>query len=69
MTETLAHGYSSESTHREQTNEYQYDRVLDDFQKSLCPCALDECSLSIGRVNPLMPQSSKISSRNHLMDL
>ena len=24
---------------------------LDGFQKSLCPCALDESSLSIGRVN------------------
>ena len=27
MTETLAHGYSSESTHREPPNEYQHDRV------------------------------------------
>ena len=24
---------------------------LDGFQKSLCPCALDKSSLSIGRVN------------------
>ena len=27
MTETLVHGYSSESTQREQSNEYQHDRV------------------------------------------
>ena len=27
MTETLVHGYSSESTHRELSNEYQHDRV------------------------------------------
>ena len=27
MTETLAHGYSSESTQRELSNEYQHDRV------------------------------------------
>ena len=27
MTETLAYGYSSESTHRELSNEYQHDRV------------------------------------------
>ena len=39
MTETLAHGYSSENTQREPPNEYQYDRVLDGFQKSLCALA------------------------------
>ena len=27
MTETLAHGYSSDSTQRELSNEYQHDRV------------------------------------------
>ena len=27
MTETLAHGYSSESTQRDLSNEYQHDRV------------------------------------------
>ena len=27
MTETLANGYSSESTRRELSNEYQHDRV------------------------------------------
>ena len=34
MSETLAHGYSSESTQRELSNEYHHDRVLDGFQKS-----------------------------------
>ena len=50
MTETLAYGYSYESTQRELSNEYQDDRVLDGFQKYLHLCALDERSLSIGRV-------------------
>ena len=27
MTETLAHGYSDESTQQELSNEYQHDRV------------------------------------------
>ena len=35
MTETLAHGYSSESTLRELYNEYQYDKVKMYF-KNLC---------------------------------
>ena len=33
MTETLAHGYSSESTERELSNEYQHDRVWVFFKK------------------------------------
>ena len=55
MTETLAHGYSSESAQLELSNEYQHDRGLDGFQKSLHPCAFEECSLSIKRVK--MPVS------------
>ena len=35
MTETMAYGYSSESTQRELSNEYQYDRVSMIF-KNLC---------------------------------
>ena len=35
MTETLAYGYSSESTQRELSNEYQHDRVQMVF-KNLC---------------------------------
>ena len=34
MTETLANGYSSESTRRELSNEYQEDRVSMVFQES-----------------------------------
>ena len=49
MTETLAYGYSSESTQVELSNEYQHDMVKMVF-KSLRPCALDESSLSIRRV-------------------
>ena len=39
MTETLANGYSSESTHRELSNEYQHDRVEMIF-KNLCVLVL-----------------------------
>ena len=35
MTETLAHGYSSEIAQRELSNEYQHDRVLMVFKNSL----------------------------------
>ena len=56
MTETLANGYSSESTQRELSNEYQHDRFWMVFQKSLHLCALDESTLSIGRVNTDKPR-------------
>ena len=39
MIETLAHGYSSESTPRELSNEYQHDRVKM-FFKNLCVLVL-----------------------------
>ena len=39
MTETLAHGYSSESTQRELSNEYQDDRVWMVF-KNCCVLVL-----------------------------
>ena len=39
MTETLAHGYSSESTQRELSYEYQLDRVKMIF-KNLCVIVL-----------------------------
>ena len=54
ITETLANRYSSESTRQELSNEYQDDRVSMVFQRILHSCALDESSLSIGRVNPDM---------------
>ena len=50
MTETLAYRYSFESTQRELSNEYQYDRDCMVFENKLHPCALDESNLSIGRV-------------------
>ena len=39
MTETLAYEYSSKSTHRELSNEYQHDRVVMVF-KNLCTLVL-----------------------------
>ena len=44
MAETLTHGYSSERTQQELSNEYQHARV----QRSLHHRVLDESSLSIG---------------------
>ena len=35
MTETLAHGYSSEKTQRELSNEYQHDDTVKMFFKNL----------------------------------
>ena len=52
MTETLANGYSSESTQWELAIQMNTNLTgLDGFQKSLHSCALDKSSLSIGRVN------------------
>ena len=48
ITETLAYGYSSESTQQELW--VLIWQGLDGFQKYLHLCALDESSLSIGRV-------------------
>ena len=50
MSETLTYGYTSESTQREPSDEYQHDRFLEDFQESLLSCAFNENCISIGRV-------------------
>ena len=50
MIETLANGYSYESTQRELSNEYRHDRVKMIFKKSLHSCALDKSILCIARV-------------------
>ena len=47
MTETLANGYSSENTN-------MAGFTVDGFQIPLQPCALDESSLSIGRVKSMI---------------
>ena len=60
---TLAHGYSTESTQLELSNEYQTGQGLDGFQKSFHPCALDKSSHGIGQVNLLM-----LSLRGGLLD-
>ena len=60
MTETLAYGYSSKSSQRELFNDYQHDRVWMVIKKSLHPCALDQSSLSIGRVNVNLSKSSSL---------
>ena len=62
ITETLAYGYSPESTQRELSDEYQHDRVnLGGYQKCLPPYALDKSSLSIRRFNPFIPALAKKS--------
>ena len=50
MTETLAYGYSSESTQQALSNEYQHDRVQMVFKKTLHPCDSDKSRLNIGKV-------------------
>ena len=50
MIETLALGYSSESTQRELFNEYRHEQGLDGFQTCLLSCALDESGLRMGRI-------------------
>ena len=56
MTETLAHGYSSESICRELSNEYQHDRVQMVF-KNLCVLGhKDERRLSTGSVKMTIRQ-------------
>ena len=57
MTETLAYGYSCESTQQGLSNEYQHGRVKMVFKKSLHPCDLDESNLNFGRVNPVPLES------------
>ena len=49
MTETLANGYSSESTQRGLFYEYQHDRLKMFFMIS-CFCTLDESNISIRSV-------------------
>ena len=52
MTETLARGYSSESTQWEHFNENQHDSaVYMVIKNSSHHCALDESSIGIDRVN------------------
>ena len=51
MIETMAYGYSPESTQWGLSNKYQHGGGLDVFQKSLRLCVLNESSLSIGRTN------------------
>ena len=58
MTETVAHGYPSDSIRWELSNEYQHDRVIVGFQKYLHSWALDKGSLSIGRVNSLFEKKT-----------
>ena len=58
MTETPAHGYSSEIT----IYWIPTRQDLDGFQDFLRPCALDESRLSIGRVK----SSPKRSQKNHV---
>ena len=60
MIESLAHGYSSEGTHREPSNEYQYDRVYMIFNNL---CAFDESRLSIGRVKEINEKRNTTGDR------
>ena len=52
MTKTLEHGYLSDSTQQELSNEYKHDRFWMVSKKSLNPCTLYESNLGIERVKP-----------------
>ena len=69
ITETLANGYSSESTQQELSNEYQNNRVLMVFKNLLSSCALEESSLSIGRVNLARSSPCEVLSCTQYPDL
>ena len=58
MTETLAHGYSSESTQPGLSNKCQQDTFIWFSKKSSHPCALDERSFIIGRVKVLIDKTA-----------
>ena len=61
MIETLAYGYSYESTRRELSNEYQHDRDYV-FLNTSHPCVLEERNLSIGRFNPSSAEATFVQS-------
>ena len=56
----MENGYLSESTQRELSNEYQHDMVWMVFKKSLHSGALNQSSLSIGKVNASIQQYCKL---------
>ena len=56
MIETMANGYSSDSTQQELSTEHQYDRVKMIFIQILLFGALDESNLSIRGVNNTIMQ-------------
>ena len=60
MTETLVHGYSSESIWQKLSNEYQHD-WFKWFSDYFLLCSVNESSLSIGRVNKLLSGPDLIS--------
>ena len=64
MTETLAHGYSSESTQGELSNEYQYDKAMSEpgFRNLVAKigiCGIFRCPIFQGR-----PQYIQITTIN-----
>ena len=68
MIETLAHGYSSESTQQELSNEYQHNRVSIVF-KNLCVLVLwTKISLYIGRVNTVTVSVHVIPTQQSLQE-
>ena len=60
---TLVKGYSHKNTQWELSNEHHHDRVDKIKKKYLCPCALDENTLSIGSHNILVRMSPFDSQR------
>ena len=57
-------GTRLESTRRELSNECQHDRVKMVFKNVCNPCAFDESSLSIARVNPYAAGNLNLTNTN-----
>ena len=54
MTETLAHGYSSESTWQKQSNEYQHDRVYMVFKSLWILIPWVKVALALEGLTPIL---------------
>ena len=70
MTETLANGYSSESTRQELSNEYQHDRVSTDYEKErwinyLCRLDLEVDWDSTLLLLPAAPRGGRHGTERH----
>ena len=63
MIESLAHGYSSDSTQRELSNEYQHAKVKMVFKNLCVPVLWTKVASVLGGLNPLEVAAAKSSMK------